>query len=83
MTEIDQHYSLPDENDRASAIEHAMTDAASKRSQEPDKDGTYSILDCLNCGNEIGDGRLRVSIKNTICLECAHAEEQSTGRYRR
>lgn len=76
-------FNLPDENDRASAIEMAVTQASVediqrrvKQDQEPDADGVYRILDCVDCGEEIGTGRLRASIRNTLCIFCASALER-------
>lgn len=43
-------------------------------------DGTkemyFEITDCVKCGEEIGDKRLHVAIKNTLCIECATAQER-------
>lgn len=72
-----------DPSDRASdtedrAREQAVYDARrkSKRTQEPDDQGQYLIVDCVECGEEIGEGRLRVSIKNTLCICCAEVSER-------
>ena len=35
----------------------------------------YEITSCLECGDPIGEMRLRVSIKNTFCIVCASAQE--------
>ncbi len=76
-------YNLPDENDRASALEQAISEAAvaeirhkAKRDQEPGPDGYYRILDCVDCGEEIGLGRLHAAIRNTLCIWCATALER-------
>lgn len=82
-------YNMPDESDRATAIEHAITDAsisdirhaANKRDQEPDSSGVYRILDCVECDNPIGEGRLRAAIRNTLCVHCASALEALRRRY--
>ena len=47
-----------------------------KRSQEPDADGNYAILDCIQCGEEINPERLKVAIKNTLCIYCATLAER-------
>lgn len=69
---------LVDDSDKATAVEMLATQQAIadvqnkvKRSQEADQDGNYKILDCLTCGDEIGEGRLNASIKNTLCIHCA------------
>lgn len=78
--EIEKH---PDPHDIASDLEMMSTEAAiyearkkTKRDQEADAKGRYEIEDCVECGNEIGEGRLRVSIRNTLCVECATAHER-------
>jgi len=72
-----------DQNDRASDIEDRAREQAvydtrknAKRTQEPDEHGKYLVLECVDCGEEIGEGRLRVSIKNTLCIYCAEASER-------
>lgn len=77
--EIEKH---PDPHDIASDLELMATEAAiyevrklSKRDQEPDATGNYEVEDCVECGNEIGEGRLKHSIHNTLCVECATARE--------
>lgn len=72
-----------DELDRASAIEMEATESAiseiqhrCRRDQEPREDGTYAVLDCDECGNEIGEGRLKAAIKNRLCIGCANARER-------
>lgn len=78
---------LTDPSDQASEIEHRslaiyLHDARkkAKRTQEARADGTYAITDCEDCGDEIGEGRLKVSIKNTICVYCATARERGIRR---
>lgn len=36
----------------------------------------YEITDCDECGNEIGEERLKVAVKNTLCIHCATAQER-------
>lgn len=62
-------------------MKHALHDHAKKmrRDQEPDKNGVYAILDCIECGDEIGEGRLAVAIKNTRCVRCVSLEERHFG----
>lgn len=60
------------ENLQISLQEHARK---VRRSQEVRMDGTYAIEDCVKCGEVIGEGRLRVSIKNTLCISCANYAE--------
>lgn len=59
---------------RDNAISEAR--AKVKQDQLPDKDGVYAVLDCVECGEEIGEGRLRAAPKNTICIHCASAAER-------
>jgi RNA polymerase-binding transcription factor DksA len=61
------------ENLDISLREHAR---AMRRSQEPREDGTYEFEDCEECGLEIGEGRLKFAIKNTLCIHCATAAEK-------
>ena len=44
--------------------------------QIPDAAGNFSVTECLECGNEIGEQRLRVAIKNTLCIYCATEQER-------
>lgn len=59
---------------RASAI--AEVQSKVKPQQLPRADGTYEFLDCDECGNEIGLGRLAVAAKNRWCVHCASAKER-------
>jgi RNA polymerase-binding transcription factor DksA len=47
-----------------------------KPQQEPDADGNYLVHECLECGDHIGEQRLRVAIKNLYCVECVSAQER-------
>jgi RNA polymerase-binding transcription factor DksA len=84
MTEIDERSfdddteRLPDVLDRASSNEMKATaglvDAIRgkcKVDQRPDANGVYD-----ECGLEIGEQRLRVAIRNLLCVHCASAEEK-------
>lgn len=79
--EVREH--LTDDIDRASALE-MMENASSvnairqkaKQDQLPDTEGRYMILDCVDCGGEIGIERIRVSLRNTLCVGCATARER-------
>jgi RNA polymerase-binding transcription factor DksA len=71
--------------DRASQVEEGFREEAlgavlraarRKPKQSPLPDGSYEFPDCGECGNEIGEGRLRVAINNTWCIECATAFEK-------
>lgn len=44
--------------------------------QIPDAAGNFKIMECLECGDEIGEQRLRVAIKNTLCIYCATEQER-------
>lgn len=50
-----------------------------KPQQEPDADGNYLVHECLECGEDIGEQRLRVAIKNLFCVDCASAQERERG----
>lgn len=86
MTHPDvEHFQEPqtDVSDKATAVEmlslhYALAEAnrAAKRQQEPGPDGAYPVLDCIECGDEIGEKRLAVAIKNLKCIHCATAEER-------
>lgn len=74
---------LTDISDKATAaeaehLEIARQDAARrmKRQQEPLADGSYAVLDCEECGEEIGEGRLRAAIQNCMCIHCATRAER-------
>lgn len=36
----------------------------------------FETTECEECGNEIGEKRLKVAIKNTLCIHCATAQER-------
>lgn len=72
-----------DELDRAATLSMETTSNAvaeiqqkCKQTQSPRADGTYEIEDCEDCSNEIGEGRLRAAIKNTLCIHCATRRER-------
>ena len=44
--------------------------------------GGYAITDCVQCGQPIGEPRLRVSIKNDCCIRCATQAEHPQPRAR-
>lgn len=44
--------------------------------QFPDDKGNFLIRECVSCGEDIGENRLRVSIKNLLCWDCATAQER-------
>lgn len=74
---------LSDVSDRATAEETRQNMAALRENtlalrqrQQPRADGTYEFTDCEDCGNEIGEGRLRLAAANHLCVYCATAEEQ-------
>lgn len=73
----------PDAHDRASELELATTADAIYRTQKlavqkqlPGPDGLYPSPDCLECGNEIPLGRLKVAANNILCVFCATAAER-------
>ena len=35
----------------------------------------FEVTECKECGNDIGEERLKVAIKNLYCIECATAQE--------
>lgn len=69
--------------DRASQSEQeALDDARAaharrmKRDQEPDANGVYAVTECVECGEDIGEGRLTHAIKNTVCIHCQTRAER-------
>jgi RNA polymerase-binding transcription factor DksA len=77
------HEHHPDPIDRASALELATTEDAIRvvqarnvQKQKPGADGEYPEPDCIECGNEIGIGRLRVAANNVMCIHCATIAER-------
>ena len=63
------------------AMKHAIHDHAKKmkRDQEPDKEGVYAATECIECGDDIGEGRLQHSIRNHWCIHCATLVERRYG----
>lgn len=89
MTQIDERSfdddteRMPDVLDRASSNELKATaglvDAIRgkcKVDQSPDANGVFAVTECDDCGGEIGEARLRVAIRNLLCVHCATAEEK-------
>lgn len=77
-----------DDNDRATRVEMEATAAlldrarrAARQDQTPGPDGLYAITECVECGDGIGEGRLKVAARNTLCVYCATAEEQRKKRF--
>ena len=68
---------------RASSLQLATTENAIRvvqarnvKKQTPGADGEYPEPDCIECGNEIGIGRLRVAANNVMCIHCATIAER-------
>lgn len=85
MTVEAEHH--PDPHDVASDLEMQATESAiyevrkrAKRDQEPNANGEYEVIDCTECGSEIGEGRLKVSLKNHWCIYCATEHERRAKR---
>ncbi len=53
---------------------------ATKRDQEPDENGVYQIVECVECGADIEEGRLEHAIHNTVCIGCMTAREHRARR---
>ena len=69
--------------DVASRNESIATDDAVREQRKlavpqqfPDEHGHFAVTECLACGEHIGEQRLKVAIKNTLCVECAAAQER-------
>lgn len=69
--------------DVASRNESIATDAAVREQRKlavpqqfPDEHGHFAVTECLECGEHIGEQRLRVAIKNLLCWDCATAQER-------
>lgn len=74
---------ITDVSDQATAREMENLDISLReharrvrRSQDARADGTYEITECVECGEDIGEGRLTHAIKNTLCIHCATAAEK-------
>lgn len=82
MTTLEQEkYSDP--LDVASRNESIATEDAvreqrkkARPQQIPDAAGNFAITECVECGDEIGEQRLRVAIKNLYCIDCVTAQER-------
>ena len=69
--------------DVASRNESIATDDAVREQRKlavpqqiPDEHGHFAVTECLACGEHIGEQRLRVAIKNTLCIYCATEQER-------
>lgn len=69
--------------DTASRNESIATDDAVREQRKlavpqqfPDEHGNFAVTECLECGEHIGEQRLRVAIKNLLCWDCATAQER-------
>lgn len=59
---------------RDGAISAAM--AKAKPQQVARADGTFSVVHCIECGDDIGAERLKVASRNLTCVHCASALER-------
>lgn len=69
--------------DVASRNESVATDGAVREQRKlavpqqfPDEHGHFAVTVCLECGEHIGEQRLKVAIKNLLCWDCATAQER-------
>lgn len=69
--------------DRASELEMVSTADAIRtvqlknvQKQLPGPDGLYPSPDCIECGDTIPLGRLKVAANNVLCIVCATASER-------
>ena len=76
-----EHHSDP--FDVASDVEARARDGAISAARDKAKpqqvarpDGTFLIVDCMECGNDIGAERLRVAARNHFCTHCASVLER-------
>lgn len=83
-SDLPEREKLTDKNDVATEAETNARDAALdeirrkvKQQQVPGPDGAYPFPDCDDCGNEIGEGRLRVAAMNRCCIHCATKRERN------
>lgn len=76
-----EHHSDPfdvasDVEARARDVAISAARAKAKPQQVARPDGTFSVVDCLECGDDIGAERLRVAARNLYCLHCASVLER-------
>jgi len=69
--------------DVASRNESIATDDAVREQRKlavpqqfPDAAGNFTITECVECGEHIGEQRLKVAIKNLYCIDCVTAQER-------
>ena len=69
--------------DVASRNESIATDDAVREQRKlavpqqfPDAAVNFTITECVECGEHIGEQRLKVAIKNLLCWDCATAQER-------
>ena len=69
--------------DVASRNESIATDDAVREQRKlavplqfPDEHGHFAVTSCIECGEDIGEQRLKVAIKNLLCWDCATAQER-------
>ena len=86
LTEID-YEKYTDPLDVASRNESIATEDSIRNNalasipyQFPDENGRYAITDCLECGEEIGEGRLKFAIHNHLCVFCQGEIERKQKR---
>lgn len=73
--------------DNASALEMETTESAVRDIQAkaqpkrvPLGDGSFEETDCDDCGDAVGEQRLRVAINNHLCIHCATRRERLFNR---
>lgn len=79
----EQSENYADPLDRASELALISTDDAiravqrlNQQKQLPGPDGLYPEPDCIECGEDIGIGRLTHAANNILCIHCATAAER-------
>lgn len=82
-----ENVKLTDESDRATQIEMEFTEDSIEQARQrarpqqlPRADGRYDVTECIECGETIPLQRLRVAVRNLICIDCARDQENRVGR---
>lgn len=74
LTDVVDIAALTEARERDTSL--AEVQRRARPQQAPRSDGTYEVTDCEDCGDQIGEARLRVAVMNRLCVYCAARRER-------
>lgn len=74
LTDVVDIAGVAEARDRSAAL--AAVQRKAKPQQLPRQDGSFEFTDCDDCGDDIGEARLKVAAMNRLCIFCATKRER-------